>query len=199
MVRLFTIALSFLAANAMAAAHITYLDINEGTVVFSTDEAKSASSPACMASANADKWAVSLSTDDGRAIYTLLMTAMATQMTVDVQSAGDCADKAGYERPVRVWTLPTVTAATTMATETVLKPVAFGRYENDWQGNANCSIQKTLQSSASQPYMVRTQLNNNRSRCDCGENSTKVFVSLGEYSSHGAIQCVIEVEVPVVS
>ena len=86
----------------IAAGQVNHLDVNGNMVVFGTDAAKSAASPACMDAANADKWAVSLNSESGRAIYSMLMTATVTKMAVTVESAGDCADQPGFERAVGV-------------------------------------------------------------------------------------------------
>jgi len=49
-----------------------------------------------------DKWAVSLSSDAGRAIYSIIITAMSSRLPVSVVSAQDCVDAEGFERPLSV-------------------------------------------------------------------------------------------------
>lgn len=98
-----TISSIFLTANVWAGGEINYLDVNDGIVVFATSKTKTGASPTCIATDQADKWAISINSESGRAIYSLLMTAMVTKMTINVESADDCADAEGLERAKRVW------------------------------------------------------------------------------------------------
>ena len=104
MIRTFSLLTALLfAAPVLSSGQVNYLDVNGDIVVFATEATKTNTSPACVGAANSDKWAVSLNSESGRAIYSLLMTALVTKMRVNVESAGDCADQDGYERAQRVW------------------------------------------------------------------------------------------------
>ncbi|MDF2176849.1 hypothetical protein P2G88_01110 [Aliiglaciecola sp. CAU 1673] len=92
-------ALSVYCAACQAGGQVNYLNIQGNTVVFSTDESKLPPSPACVVSAQQDKWAVSLQSEAGRAVYALLITALSGKLPIDVTSAQDCADADGIERP----------------------------------------------------------------------------------------------------
>ncbi|MDF2176855.1 hypothetical protein P2G88_01140 [Aliiglaciecola sp. CAU 1673] len=85
-----------------AAGHIDYLNVFGNTVIFSTNASKNTTSPSCVAVEHQDNWAVSLQSENGRAVYSLLITAMAGKLPIDVISAQDCADSDGIERPSSV-------------------------------------------------------------------------------------------------
>lgn len=93
-----------LAGSAQAAGTIDYLEVDNDVVLFSTTEAKSAASPACVSADKADLWSASLSSDSGRAIYSLILTTMAKGEGVglSITSAQDCAGKIGVERASNV-------------------------------------------------------------------------------------------------
>jgi len=90
-------------AMVHASGKVDFLEVDKGIVSFSTVEAKTATSPACVASETANLWTVTLASETGRATYTMLMTALSTGVPVKVESAGDCAYMAGLERASRVW------------------------------------------------------------------------------------------------
>ncbi|WP_281556443.1 hypothetical protein [Thalassomonas sp. RHCl1] len=111
-----SIIISFLAlisqlfsANAMAAAKVSYLNVDGDNVHFSTAEAKSAASPACVVAETNERFAVSLRTEAGRAMYSLLITAMSSDQPVTVVSGSDCGDVFGLERAQSVSISPDVT------------------------------------------------------------------------------------------
>ena len=85
------------AVDALAAGKITYLNVVDDTVYFATDETKG-STPACVAFETTEQWTVSLSNKTGRAIYSLLVTAMAGKQAINVETGDDCGDIAGIER-----------------------------------------------------------------------------------------------------
>ena len=87
-----------IAFDTFAAGHVNYLNVKGDIVHFAVDEAKAQESPACVASENADRFSVSRKTEAGRAMYSLLITAMAGDLALNVESALDCADTAGIER-----------------------------------------------------------------------------------------------------
>jgi hypothetical protein len=81
-----------------AAGTIDYLKIDQDVVLFSTTEDKTEASPACMAADNSELWSASLRSEAGRAIYSMLSIAIAKDLSIDVESAGDCADLTEFER-----------------------------------------------------------------------------------------------------
>ncbi|WP_281556442.1 hypothetical protein [Thalassomonas sp. RHCl1] len=102
---LFLLALSQ-SFNAAAAAKVNYLNVDGDSVHFSTAEAKSAVSPSCVVADTDDRFAVSLRTEAGRAMYSLLITAMSSDVPVTVTSAADCGDVFGLERAQSVSIAP---------------------------------------------------------------------------------------------
>lgn len=99
----YSIALSlpFFAANATGS--VDFLEVDDDVVLFSLSSAKQQTSPDCVSPATANLWSVSLASDSGRAIYSLMLTGMAKgNMDVNVQSAGDCAVREGIERASKV-------------------------------------------------------------------------------------------------
>lgn len=82
---------------------VNFLEVENDTAIFSTSEAK-ANGPACVLSEFKDKWAVSLSSDSGRAMYSLIMTALAKSesLQLSVTSANDCGVLDGVERALDV-------------------------------------------------------------------------------------------------
>ena len=95
-------------SNVQAAAQVNYLNVDGDTVHFSTAEAKSQTPPQCAVADTNDRFAVSLNTEAGRAMYSLLVTAMASKQGVSVESAQDCADAEGVERAKAVSIVPEV-------------------------------------------------------------------------------------------
>ena len=89
--------LPLISQTAFAAGKIDYLNVVDDTVYFSTDEVK-ASSPACVLADTANQWTVSLNSKTGRALYSLLVSAMSAEQSVSVESGQDCADISGIER-----------------------------------------------------------------------------------------------------
>lgn len=96
-------AVSLFAMPVVAGNDIDYLQIDNDIVLFSVEGEKSDTSPACVSADKADLWSVSLASDSGRAIYSLILTAMAKDgMGIEVNSAGDCAVATGVERADKV-------------------------------------------------------------------------------------------------
>lgn len=92
----------FFTFTSLASGKITYLDVSNNTAVFSTTSEKTHALPSCVAGNLQDKWAIALDTDTGKASYALLMTALAADKAIAIESAQDCADADGYERPARI-------------------------------------------------------------------------------------------------
>lgn len=91
---------------SFSAAQVDYLNISGDAVYFSTAEIKAASSPSCAVAETNNRYAFSLRTDAGRAMYSLLITAMAGKQAITVDSAQDCADIKGVERVHGISFLP---------------------------------------------------------------------------------------------
>jgi len=89
---------------AKAAGTVDFLEVDNDVVLFSTSAEKTAASPACVTSETSNLWAVSLVSDSGRAIYSLILTAMAKGegLGLNIESAQDCAVSNGVERAGRV-------------------------------------------------------------------------------------------------
>ncbi len=103
----------------LASANVDYLNVDGGIVRFTTSEAKSASSPACVSTPNANLWTVSLATANGRGLYTILATAMSADMSVEVTSGQDCADVADIERAQSVTLVPNTSSSSAPTPETL--------------------------------------------------------------------------------
>ena len=89
---------SLFALDADAAGKVNYLNVDGDYVHFATTEAKTSASPECVIAGTNEHFTTSLKTESGRAIYSLLITAMTTEQGVSVTSAQDCNDVAGIER-----------------------------------------------------------------------------------------------------
>ena len=102
--RLFIASALASSASEVTANQVTYLEVNGDTVTFATDEVKQHTLPGCVAAGNEDKWSISLASDSGRAMYSLILTAMAKSGTMGlaVNSANDCAVSVGVERTASV-------------------------------------------------------------------------------------------------
>ncbi|WP_281559731.1 hypothetical protein [Thalassomonas sp. RHCl1] len=94
---LLPVILILLCQSAVAAGKVNYLNVVNDLVYFSTDEIK-ASSPSCVLAESANQWTISLETKTGRALYSLLVSAMSADQAVSVESGADCADVTGIER-----------------------------------------------------------------------------------------------------
>ncbi|MCV2883401.1 hypothetical protein OE749_01650 [Aestuariibacter sp. AA17] len=81
-----SLSLSF---SALSAGSLTTLDVQENVVFFETSETK-ATSLSCVSADNAALYSLSLTSDSGKAMYAMLMTAMASGKAIEVTSAGDC-------------------------------------------------------------------------------------------------------------
>ncbi|WP_281560172.1 hypothetical protein [Thalassomonas sp. RHCl1] len=97
--------------SAFAAGKVNYLNVDEDVVYFSTNATEAASSPACMVAENAGRWTISLSTKNGRAMYSMLATALAGTLDIEVISAQDCTVIDGFERARSVAVLPDLSVA----------------------------------------------------------------------------------------
>jgi hypothetical protein len=94
--------------QTQAASQVNYLNIDGDAVHFSTNEAKPASNPSCAVAETNDRYAVSLQSEAGRAMYSLLITAMASKQAVTIETAQDCIDVDGLERAKSVSIVPNI-------------------------------------------------------------------------------------------
>jgi len=83
---------------SIASSTLTSLKVDGDIVYFSTKQAKGEVSPSCMLDEFKNDWSVSLKNTTGKAIYSMLVAATATQKSIIVKTANDCAIKSGYER-----------------------------------------------------------------------------------------------------
>ena len=108
----------FASMPVFAAGNITYLNVVDDIVYFTTDEVK-AGMPSCVVAENAELWAVSLNHKTGRALYSLLVTAMAGKQAINVESGADCGDIAGIERAKGISLQPTAVSGSAGSTSIV--------------------------------------------------------------------------------
>lgn len=94
--------------NLAAAGKVNYLNVNGDVVHFATDTAKSVASPSCATAETNERFTVSLQTESGRGMYSLLVTAMASDLALEVESAQDCAVAPGVERALGVSIVPVI-------------------------------------------------------------------------------------------
>jgi len=99
-----------LTTNTYAAGLVNYLNVKGDIVHFATDAAKTQANPACVASETAERFTLSLKSESGRAMYSLLITAMAGDLALEIESAQDCADTTGVERALGASIAPDHTA-----------------------------------------------------------------------------------------
>lgn len=110
-----------------AAGSVDFLEVDNDVVLFTTTEAKTGTRPACMSMDNDALWSVSLTSESGRAMYSLILTAMAKGESVGlaIESAGDCANADGIERASKV----SLTSASSGVSSSSAKSV--GVYKGD--------------------------------------------------------------------
>ena len=96
-------------SSTFASSQVDYLNVEGDVVYFSLAEEKSHALPSCAtATENNDKYTVLLTSETGRALYSLLITAMASKQGVSVNSANDCNAVSGVERAQGVSIVPEV-------------------------------------------------------------------------------------------
>ncbi|WP_102796399.1 hypothetical protein [Bowmanella denitrificans] len=189
----------------LAAATVQSLDVSEDLVVFSLNEAKTSQVPACVADNLKDKWAIRLTNESDKAMYALLMTAMATKSSLSVVSANHCAVE-GYESPGNIKILPS--APISAPKRKVLQTVAYGiRYFDDnpsypYKYISGCQILKTLTNPS---LNNRNYMSVQNRDCYCDAPATLVTGTSFRVEGHSVnvnmadrketAQCVIEVEI----
>ncbi|NOU52322.1 hypothetical protein HG263_17470 [Pseudoalteromonas sp. JBTF-M23] len=91
------ILLTLFASTAAQAGLVNQVEVKNNTVLFST-ESMTDSTISCASNTNKKLRAFSLNTHDGRAMYSLIVTALSKNYAVEVHSALDCADTQDVER-----------------------------------------------------------------------------------------------------
>ncbi|KZN51748.1 hypothetical protein [Pseudoalteromonas luteoviolacea] len=91
-------ALTFFSAHALSSSQITSLNVDGNNIRFSIGSEKIHQLPSCVAQTTKSLYSFSLSTESGRAMYSLLITAIAGKLPVSVKSAMDCMIEADIER-----------------------------------------------------------------------------------------------------
>ncbi|AIY67415.1 hypothetical protein [Pseudoalteromonas piratica] len=93
---------------AQANAKISYLNVDGNNVHFALASDKTHTIPSCAIAETNQHYGVSLLTEAGRAMYSLLITAMSSKQAVSVVSGNDCSDVEGVERAKSVILTPQV-------------------------------------------------------------------------------------------
>lgn len=98
-VKLIAIGLSLLAISEIcyASGQVEQLYLQDNHVVFSLKDLKQHTLPSCVLDAEQNKWTMTLATEGGRTVYSVLLIAMSEGKRVSVVSAGDCAEIDGIE------------------------------------------------------------------------------------------------------
>jgi len=92
--------------NLAAAGKVNYLNVQGDIVHFATDSPKAVASPSCAAAETSERFSLSLQSESGRGMYSLLVTAMASDLALEIESAQDCAVAPGVERALGVSVAP---------------------------------------------------------------------------------------------
>ncbi|SFD65165.1 hypothetical protein [Pseudoalteromonas denitrificans] len=94
--------LASLSCSTLAAVKIDTITLKDNLVIFTTIPAKPDTGLGCVDSQQKNSWASSVDTYAGRAFYTMLVTAVSSNLNVEIDSAGDCKDAANIERPALI-------------------------------------------------------------------------------------------------
>lgn len=82
-----------------AAGRVTQVMVHINDVVFFSLDGEHVNRPACSAS----PWSISLTTNTGRAMYALLLSAQAQNQRVTVSGTGDCSAWGDRETAHHIW------------------------------------------------------------------------------------------------
>ena len=93
---------AFLLSSQTLAGQIEYLAVEDNHIVFVVSQSKPEAPPDCVLQESSELWSMSLSNSKGKASHSLLVTAAAEGLNIEVESAGDCADINGVERAQRI-------------------------------------------------------------------------------------------------
>jgi len=98
------ILLIFLLFCTQVHAGVEKLKVENEIVYFTTPNKNPTLTPSCVNSDNVLKWAFSLNSINGRHLFRAVLMAQSSNKKVDIISANDCNDVAGYERPKAIKT-----------------------------------------------------------------------------------------------
>lgn len=87
--------------HSFASSKISYLSVKGEVVYFSTTQPKTHTIPSCVVAENQQLWAVPLGSLSGRAMYSILVTAVATNSPVNIEPKNSCS-VVGVEAPNEV-------------------------------------------------------------------------------------------------
>ena len=94
--------LSSVSCLSLASVKISNMALQDNLVTFTTTPAKPDTALACVDSGSKDTWAAAIDTYSGRALYTMLVTAVGENLSLEIESAGDCNAAGNIERPAMV-------------------------------------------------------------------------------------------------
>lgn len=83
---------------SVAASNLSFVKVEKSVLYFETKGIKTHTSPSCVLLDTNNQWAVSLNSPEGQHIKTILFTAVAGNMNIEVKPANDCRDALGIER-----------------------------------------------------------------------------------------------------
>ncbi|KID56233.1 hypothetical protein JF50_18390 [Pseudoalteromonas luteoviolacea] len=90
--------LSLFSIHVFSAAHIIQLNVSDNNVRFAIDEEKTHTLPSCVHASTRNEYSFSLDNEQGRAMYSMLITALAGELPISVESANDCLAIVDVER-----------------------------------------------------------------------------------------------------
>ena len=90
----------FLLTSTMVTAqtNLSYVKTQGDLLILSINQAKAHLLPSCVVNETSMQWAINIKTDEGRAALVLVTTAVSTDLSINIESAGDCAGNSGIER-----------------------------------------------------------------------------------------------------
>ncbi|WP_448566714.1 hypothetical protein [Thalassotalea ganghwensis] len=195
MKHLFSALLVVFSFHGSVNANINYLNVEANKVTFSLTENKTHSMPSCAITETNQQYGVSLLTESGRAMYSLLITAMSTKQAVSVVSANDCADVDGVERALSVSVEPVIEPDDIAVVEGI-KFVGFGYHYKDTRSpytSHRCTVQLTKKSPNNIDYMFQQATSSKD--CGCQEGAKLLFQNYGNSDAWGKqtyYACIIE-------
>ncbi|MBQ4880066.1 hypothetical protein J8M21_22910 [Pseudoalteromonas luteoviolacea] len=89
---------SIFSIHVFSAAQIIQLNVSDNNVRFAIDEEKTHTLPSCAHASKRNEYSFSLNNEQGRAMYSMLITALAGELPISVESANDCLAIVDVER-----------------------------------------------------------------------------------------------------
>ncbi|MBE0370360.1 hypothetical protein [Pseudoalteromonas aurantia] len=87
---------------ALAASTVSQLTVEGEVATFTLSEPKTHTVPSCVTAERTNQWAINLSSLQGQAMYSLLVTAVSKEQLVSVHSTMRCESLAGVEQAARI-------------------------------------------------------------------------------------------------